>query len=364
MSHLEERLDWVGQLLVEAVGPEALFGELPDRVNEHFRQYSKDIHPDHFAKYPAAHKRAEELLLQLNELKRRADARIAAGVYGTTKPDPKPEPKFEAVTLKSRGDIYDIHTPMSGGDFCDLFKAERRSHDFEAVVIKVTRDKRDNDLLDNEQKVLRKLYPTKTERTSYYRYLPELVDTFGVKGAAGVRRANVIRNLSGYVSLDKVLKEYSNGLDFRDAAWMCKRMLEVLGFVHRQGFVHGAIFPEHVMINPQNHGAVLVDWSYSVEKGKRVSAIVGKYKHLYPPEVLKKKPATPATDLYMWARMAEAMLTDVEPAPIVTFLKGCRAENPVFRPDDAWRVLEEYSELLRQLVGPPKFRPFHMPEVK
>jgi serine/threonine protein kinase len=38
-------------------------------------------------------------------------------------------------------------------------------------------------------------------------------------------------------------------------------MLEVLGFVHRHGWCHGDVRPEHALVHPQDHGVRLIGWS-------------------------------------------------------------------------------------------------------
>jgi hypothetical protein len=37
------------------------------------------------------------------------------------------------------------------------------------------------------------------------------------------------------------------------------------------------------------------------------------------------------------------------------FLRSNLLEGPTMRPKDAWKLMEEFGELLRQLYGPPKF---------
>jgi hypothetical protein len=99
--------------------------------------------------------------------------------------------------------------------------------------------------------------------TRYAPYLPRLVDTARFDTAPGGgprRRANVLGRLDGFVSLGQVRAAYPGGVDVRDAAWMWRRLLVVLGHAHRAGAAHGAVLPEHVLIHPGDHGLVLADW--------------------------------------------------------------------------------------------------------
>jgi len=43
------------------------------------------------------------------------------------------------------------------------------------------------------------------------------------------------------------------------------------------------------------------------------------------------------------------------PAPIGRFLQACLLESPNMRPNDAWELHEEFSELLEGVYGPPSF---------
>jgi hypothetical protein len=49
------------------------------------------------------------------------------------------------------------------------------------------------------------------------------------------------------------------------------------------------------------------------------------------------------------------------PEPLARFLVTCLAPCPARRPDDAWRLHEDLDELLRRLVGTPRYRPLATP---
>src|SRR6516164_8396933 len=95
-------------------------------------------------------------------------------------------------------------------------------------------------------------------------------------------------------------------------AWMWRRLLVALGFAHRCGLVHGAVLPEHVLIQPHDHGLVLIDWAYAVAAspatGERVTAISAAYAAWYPAEIMRKEPPAAGTDLAMAARCVVALL--------------------------------------------------------
>ena len=192
-------------------------------------------------------------------------------------------------------------------------------------------------------------------------YAPRLIETSTHEDAAKVRRtATILERQRGFVSLAEVGNAYPGGIDTRDAAWMWRRLLTGLGWAHRAGVVHGAVLPEHVLIHPGEHGLVLVDWCYSVTPGGIIPALVTRRRADYPPEVPAKQPATAATDLFMATGLMLRLIKD-PPAAVRRFAAGCRYDAPRMRPQDAWRLLEEFDELLADLYGPRRFRAFAMP---
>jgi serine/threonine protein kinase len=192
--------------------------------------------------------------------------------------------------------------------------------------------------------------------------VPRLVDTFRHKSDR-TRRGNVIAVSTHrpLYSLLEVMQRRPHGLDPRDAAWMWRRLLVALGTAHRAGIVHGAVVPEHVLIEPDDHGVVLVDWCYSATgPGERIPALVPRYRDAYPPEVLDRDPPGPHTDIHLAAGLMSGLMGDRAPKSLRRFADGCRLASPRQRPDDAWRLLRELDELLHRLYGPRKFRPFVM----
>jgi hypothetical protein len=88
---------------------------------------------------------------------------------------------------------------------------------------------------------------------------------------------------------------------------------------------------------------------------------VTRYAGWYPPEVPARERASAATDIYMATRCMTHLMGDKAPKPMRSFAQGCLAARQRRRPDDAWRLLAEFDELLERLYGPRRFRPFTMP---
>jgi hypothetical protein len=369
-------------VLLNARCPEDVFGRLvPSDLPTLKRAYhhiARVIHPDHYAGHPEASKLAQDLFGKLTEWRARAEVKVRAKTYGDNKPHksepPKPTTAVQVIQTPKRK--YIVTDLFAEGDLADLYRCSYTEDGKEHhALFKIAQSAADNDLLENEQKILGSMYALKQAEVKFYRYLPKPLDSFILRGSGVNRRVNVIQLADGYVSLADVMKAYPAGLDYRDAVWMLKRSLAGLGYVHiHKKVVHGAVLPTHVLVHPTGHGAKIVDWCYAVqnweEKKDHVKAISKGYKAYYPSEILAKKPPTPQSDLYILAKCFVALLggdvgtnrmPDSVPKQLRLFLASCLIENQSRRPDDAWKLHEELDELLERLVGKAKYRPLEMP---
>lgn len=345
-------------LLRHAASPEDIFGVLPTdgdaALKRRYRELVAIAHPDHNQARPLE---ANEAFRTLREWYQAASQRLTRGVYGA-------QPLFSAVTCLNH---YAAYGAPERGDLCDLFGADATGG---RVLLKVARHARDNDLLQAEARALRQV-DRALASAPLRAHFPTLVEHFLLRDEAGAKRqVNVLRAETGYVSLADVLRAYPNGLHPADAAWMFNRILAALGGAHQLGMVHGALVPEHVLIRPDDHNGMLLDWCYCVPIGTPIKAISPPYAADYPPEVVAKQPATPATDLYLAARcMARLLggngrtlaLPETVPRAIEALLRSCLIPSVYRRACDAWQVLDDFHEILGRYYGPPRFRPFHMP---
>ncbi|MCY1145356.1 molecular chaperone DnaJ [Actinoplanes sp. Pm04-4] len=286
--------------LIERAGS---FAELGDGESA-YRAYAKAVHPDAVTSAQSA--TATKAFARLSKLYSERSRRVAVG------------------------------------DIADLLVGEKG-------LLKIPRSPGDSDLMEAEASALTTL---RAKGDPKYRwYAPRLIESYLHEDTERRRRrVNVLERLVGFVPLSDLKKRR----DPRDVAWIWRRLLVGLGWAHRAGVVHGAVLEEHVMIHPEKHGVALVDWCYS---GSRVKAIVAGRRDHYPPEVLREKRATPATDIYM-ATGLMTRLMDEPPKALERFAAGCTYDKPRMRPQDAWRLLGELDEVLHHQYGPRTFRPF------
>ncbi|WUH96593.1 molecular chaperone DnaJ [Spirillospora sp. NBC_00431] len=322
--------------------PADLFGDDEAEAARRYRRLARLVHPD------ATGGRTRDAFVRLNALWR-----------AYTRDDP--------TLITTRRHAYRLADDPVRGDLADLFAARPESGG-QGVLLKMPRDPRDSDLLEREAVALRQL--PKDGDGKFLPYVPRLIETFRHRDAStgAQRQVNVVAALDGFHTLTEVGRAHPGGVDPRDAAWMWRRLLVGLGFAHRAGVLHGAVLPDHVMIHPDKHGLVLVDWCYSVpgcyahvDASGRVPAMVDRFAGWYPPEVPGRQAASAATDIYMATRCMTDLMGDKAPKAMRSFARGCLLPARNRRPSDAWRLLAELDELLERLYGRRRFRPFHLP---
>ncbi|MBQ0978558.1 serine/threonine protein kinase [Micromonospora sp. M61] len=311
--------------LVAAARTDAdLFGT--DQPARRYRELVAALHPDRLPADPAV----------------RAEA-VDAFIHVTT--------RWQARQVTVLGD-YRLRAPAHSGDLADLYDVG------DGRLLKLPRRPADNDLMAREAHALHTIAERGDPR--YLPYVPRLVDEFPHRDAAtgAERRINVLATEPGLHDLDEVRRAYPDGLDARDVAWMWRRLLVALGLAHSAGIVHGAVLPRHVLIEPAAHGVVLIDWCFSAPIGTTIPAMVPGQEDWYPPEVFRKRPCGPGTDIWMATRCMTWLLNRHAPRELLTFAQGCRHRFLADRPDDAWRLLREFDQVLDRLYGPRTFRPF------
>jgi hypothetical protein len=332
--------------LAGATTPEAVFGSLPApqgvQLRKSFLEMVRAVHPD---RNPADKHLAERAFALLVHWRDRAQERIDRGTYGTTTREPR--------LVRTPRAIYRVSEPAIRADYADIFAAESGAGP--ALCFKITRDPCDNPLAFQEARALQALQNSRG--TGYF---PTLIESFVAQDAAVRRRTTIYDARRAPHTLADVRRACPAGIDPRDAAWMFNRLLEALFHAHNASLIHGAITPENVHIDIENHGLILAEWGYSVAPGEPLSAISAPFESWYPPEVFARKAATPALDISMAARCLDYLLAG-NAGPFGPLLRACLLPAPARRPNDAGALREDVGSLLRARFGKPVFRAFSMP---
>ncbi|HEY7090056.1 MAG TPA: zinc ribbon domain-containing protein, partial [Tepidisphaeraceae bacterium] len=159
------------------------------------------------------------------------------------------------IDVKVNDRPFRVHDRLAVGSISTIYRCGfwDQGRQIEGVF-KIARDARTNPLVDNEAKILRHLHAADDTRR-FGPFLPQVVENFDFAGGGAgsdVRRANVlqmdpdIHSPDELYTLGEVRAAYPAGLDGRDVAWIWRRLLNILGFVHEQHIVHGAVLPMHV----------------------------------------------------------------------------------------------------------------------
>ncbi len=270
------------------------------------------------------------------------------------------------------GRAYVIHGRIAEGDGCDVFLARRDRRLTELVLLKVLRATADADLLAREWRVLEALHQSEAQGADYFqRLLPQLVSHAKLT-APGLdpRPTSVFRWRSGFAhTLGDVLRAYPQGVDPRASVWIWKRLLELLGWVHRTGYTHGAVIPAHIIVHAGDHGVVLAGWSSAV-RGERLPAVSASAERFYPSRVWRDRVASHTTDLIMAARSVAWVLggdastgavPSTVPEPLARLVREYATLDPDAPADDAWEMIDRVSHAGREAFGPPRFVPLTMP---
>jgi hypothetical protein len=118
------------------------------------------------------------------------------------------------------------------------------------------------------------------------------------------------------------------------------------------------------LIHAAGHGLRLVGWGQSVAGGRCLRTVPARYRDWYPAEVQHRRPARPATDLFLAGRCLVYLaggdpvtnwMPETVPPPMRQFFQTCLLESASMRPGDAWALMEDFDDLLYALYGPPTF---------
>lgn len=341
---MEHDIEKIRQLLLKAKHPEDFFGKDSSVINKStYRQYISLLHPDKFGGINDAFKTFKELY-------ERGLAKIAAGKYGKL---------FDEFEVRSTKNKYNITSLISDGDISKVYFSSS------GHAVKISSYHDFNGHLKREYDLMCEIRPPSSDPAvdgSILKLFTHPIESFPVKTPKGLFQVNVFEDASKErVRLDQILEYYPHGLDFRDAAWMFKRFLMILGYIHNKGIIHGSVIPEHLYVHPIEHGAKLVDWCWAT-KNQPLEAITPHREDFYPPEVFKKLPSTASSDIYMAAKCAFYLLNkDQAPPKVIGFLKSCMIGNPARRPQNAWSVHDEFKNLMFSLVGKSEYRELKIP---
>lgn len=354
---MKPTLDKIIIILTDKKCPEEIFGFDSGEASSLFREYSKLCHPDKFS--DALQKRnAEALFKRLNEWYQKALKKIEDGTYGDCS-------QIDPVTLTTKKHTYKLTREFASGEICELYEATDEAG--VEVIVKICRLPKNNVLVKNEARILREIHEVGAKGLKTTKlHIPKLIDSFDILDGSLKKTVNVLPKYEGYISLAQLRAKYGP-LNIRDAAWMFNRLLESIMPAHYAGIIHGAIHPQHFMVDIRGgslteHNGILLDWSFAVEEGKKIPARTAN-QSCFAPELFHDPIARFGVDLYS-AAMCMFKICPEYPmiAPsIKAELNACKL-GPIHRTSDVWELHKSFNKKLDALF-PRQFRRFEMPEI-
>lgn len=141
------------------------------------------------------------------------------------------------------------------------------------------------------------------------------------------------------------LVEKHGRLDAEHVAWILQRVLNVLMYMHHHGVVHGDLKPQNVIVQPDTHTVVVVDFGLSSVKPRKGTKSKGYTDHFAPPEQLAGQTILPESDFFslgmtaLYAlcggdldRVDRFQVPDDVPEALCRFLQRLVTQDPLSRP--------------------------------
>jgi hypothetical protein len=169
----------------------------------------------------------------------------------------------------------------------------------------------------------------------------------------------VMKRPGGSILLKDLIDHHGGQIPVKHVAWIVSGMMNIVCYMEWAGFVHGAIGPETLMIQPERHSVHLLGgWGFATRIGERPTALPGRTTEVYPRIAVKGQMATPEIDTTLVRSVALDCLGKTHGGQLLT-------EGTVPKPFANWislspasRAMADYEAWMTALVesfGPRRF---------
>ncbi|HLJ55382.1 MAG TPA: hypothetical protein VKT77_10110 [Chthonomonadaceae bacterium] len=309
---------------------------------------------------------ARDIDRRLEAVYAEARERIEMGVYNLQGRGAAVPQAFLAQSFDAGGKRYYVGPRFRQGEHSTLYTGyvEIRGEVLGEVMLKVAASAEDSGFVEREADVLGILRKDDYRETSY---APWPLGRFESAGRMGL----ILRRVDGF-TLQEVRQHapYVGGLDPRDMVWMLSRTLAVMGMAHGYGVIHGRIAPQHVLVEPPTHRALVIGWGGAAIAPARTGQTVREPIDLFSAPEAASATAGPWSDIYSIGKTFLWLLdgdpaTDTIPAHVeprlATLLRTMVADDPYQRPDDCWQLFESLERMKTELWGERKWRALDLP---
>lgn len=142
-------------------------------------------------------------------------------------------------------------------------------------------------------------------------------------------------------TIEEIVTQKGKGLKPEHVCWMTERILNALKYLHWNGVVHGDVKPQNIIVQPDSHQLVLVDYGLSLIKPSRDAKNKGYTPHFAPPEQVANRPLLPESDFYamgmtmiyaLGGDIAKKQVPDHTPDEVCKFIKRLIVRDVMSRP--------------------------------
>lgn len=135
--------------------------------------------------------------------------------------------------------------------------------------------------------------------------------------------------------------EKNKRLDPEHVCWISERVLNALMYLHYNGVVHGDVKPQNIIIQPESHQVVLVDYGLSIIRPTKDSSSKGYTPFFAPPEQMNGMTLLPESDFYalgmtmvyaLGGDIAKKHVPDNTPDGVCNFIKRLIVRDVLGRP--------------------------------
>lgn len=271
-----------------------------------------------------------------------------------------------------------IEGRLGVGSKSTVYRGRWAHNPTQGVIIKALDEAAEADMLAREAAVLTALANLEVTAADevYRRRVHQifLERSIAVDETGAEREALVFVEKPAYqFTLDELLDaDPAGALPSRHVAWLGKRLLEFLGWLHRVGYVHRCLLPEHLLVNARDHQIALLDFSYAAKISDRMPLRTFVEKsNFYPEEARRGDVFTPAMDIAMACRVlihahggnpaTGELPTGVTIDAMTEFLVKYAGYAGVVDVPDSYALSQEFSRAVKTAHGKPVFHELAIP---
>lgn len=276
-----------------------------------------------------------------------------------------PYPPLGAETVVAGDEVWIRLGHVARGEISDVFQVERQRWPRERALLKGLRERGDAPLFEQEWRALTRLGASDGPGLQILRdRLPQPI-RFEPHPSSGSPRMLLGWSPGFERTFEDVRGAIPAGVEPRAAVWMWRRILEILSAMHRNELVHGAILPQHLLVERGEHGVRLVGFSCANGPDEALLAVCLPYERFYPRAMLDDARLRPEHDVAMSARAIQFVLGADEdgrlpsgvPEPLAELLESAADGRGEL---EAWALRERVGAVGRQVFGRPTFCPLEI----